>query len=157
MRIASQFSVPAGRNTVWEALLDPSVLLQSIPGCEDLQPLDENHFRARLVTSVAHIEFAAGIEATITERVAPELLTALIEGEDTRLASALRVDAALVLAEDQAFNTTVSYTLDIALRGRLGRLGEPIIRRKSRDMEAEFVRRLAAQLTTRAAPREDVC
>jgi carbon monoxide dehydrogenase subunit G len=138
-------------------LLDPSVLLRSIPGCEDLQPLDENHFRAKLVTSVAHIEFAAGIEAAITERVAPERLTALIEGEDSHLASALRVDAALVLLAEEPSRTSVSYTLDIALRGRLGRLGEPIIRRKSRDMEAEFARRLAAELRTAATTGDIVC
>jgi carbon monoxide dehydrogenase subunit G len=98
------------------------------------------------VTSIAHIQFAAAIQATITERVAPERLTALIEGEDTLLGSALRVDAALFLANAQVAETMVSYTLDVALRGRLGRLGEPIFRRKSRDMEAEFARRFRERL-----------
>ena len=146
MRIASQFSVSAPRDAVWEALLEPSVLLESIPGCEDLQALDETHFRARLVTSIAHIQFAAAIEATITERVPPERMSALIEGEDSSLASALRVDAVLILEAEQSSETVVSYTLDVALRGRLGRLGEPIFRRKSRDMEAEFARRFRARL-----------
>jgi carbon monoxide dehydrogenase subunit G len=146
MQIASQFSVPAPKDAVWDALLDPAVLLESIPGCEDLEAVDETHFRARLVTSIAHIQFAAAIEATITERVAPERLTALIEGEDTLLGSALRVDAALFLADAQVAETMVSYTLNVALRGRLGRLGEPIFRRKSRDMEAEFARRFRARL-----------
>jgi uncharacterized protein len=147
MKITSQFSVPVRRETVWEALLDPAVLLESIPGCEDLQAVDATHFRARLVTSIAHIQFGAGIEATITESVPPERLSALIEGEDSRIASAVRVDAALVLEEQAVSETVVSYTLDVALRGRLGRLGEPIFRRKSRDMETEFARRLRARLS----------
>src|SRR5215471_8476425 len=146
MQIVSHFSVPAPRDAVWDALLDPAVLLESIPGCEDLEAADETHYHARLVTSIAHIQFAAAIEATVTERLAPERLTALIEGEDVLLGSALRVDAALSLADVQMAETIVSYTLDVALRGRLGRLGEPIFRRKSRDMEAEFARRFRARL-----------
>jgi uncharacterized protein len=148
MRITSQFSVSARRGVVWQALLDPAVLLESIPGCEDLVVLDDSRFRGRLVTSVAHVHLAVGITATISERVPPERLTAVIEGEDTLLASALRVDAALTLAEEPGAETTVSYTLDVALRGRLGRLGEPIFRRKARDMEAEFAQRFRSRLET---------
>jgi hypothetical protein len=156
LRITSEFSVPAARTSVWRALLDPSVLLASIPGCEDLRAIDDDHLEARLVTSIAHITFGARIDATIVERVPPQRMTAVIQGEDKRLASALRVDATLALAEDGPARTVVAYDLEIALRGRLGRLGEPIFRRKARDMEAEFARRFQARLAEAPAVAAEV-
>ena len=46
MRIASQFEIAAPCGRVWEALLDPTVMLASIPGCRDLRALDADHFAA---------------------------------------------------------------------------------------------------------------
>ena len=44
--------------------------------------------------------------------------------------------------------TKIDYVVDAALTGKLGSLGQPVLRSKSKDMERQFAARLAASFAT---------
>jgi uncharacterized protein len=141
MQLGSSFSVPAGPTTVFEHFLDPATMQSCIPGCEELVRVDETHYRGRLVNTVAHVKFNAAFSAEIVEMEEPKLVRAVLKGEDMRLGSSLKLNATLEVAPSvQGGDTSdVTYAMEMALWGKLGRLGESIIRRRTAEVEKQFV------------------
>jgi uncharacterized protein len=156
MKLASEFSVPAAPSKVFPLFFDPEVMRGCIPGCEELVRADEETYTGRLVNEVAHVRFSAGFSATIQsidDEGDTRTVTALLKGEDRRLGSSIKIDATLSVRPDGDEASVIAYRMDMALWGKLGRLGEPIIRRRSREVELEFARSLAIAC---GAPAEEV-
>jgi carbon monoxide dehydrogenase subunit G len=138
MKLGSSFEVPAEQSRVFTHFLDPDSMRSCIPGCAELERTDETHYRGRLVNEIAHVRFSAGFSAEITGIKEPEEVRAVLKGEDKRLGSSIRIDA-LLSVRPNGTASTVSYDLDLAIRGKIGRLGESIIRRRSAEVERQFV------------------
>ena len=45
---------------------------------------------------------------------------------------------------DEGAGTKVSYEIDAALTGKLGSLGQPVLRAKAKEMERHFAKRVRA-------------
>jgi uncharacterized protein len=137
MKIGSTLTIPAEPNQVFERFLDPDTMRACIPGCAELERLDDKHYRGLLVNEIAHVRFSASFAAKITEITPPSLVRAVLTGEDRKLGSSLKINATLqVTPEGDA--SQVTYEMDLALWGKLGRLGEPIVRRRSVEVERQF-------------------
>ncbi|MQA09359.1 MAG: hypothetical protein GEU98_12570 [Pseudonocardiaceae bacterium] len=145
MKLASEFSVPASPTEVFPLFFDPDAMRRCIPGCEELERLDESTYRGRLVNEVAHVRFSAGFSAAIESVTDSDVkaVKAVLKGEDRKLGSSIKIDAQLRIRPD-GDSSLVDYEMDMALWGKLGRLGEPIIRRRSQEVEREFAALLAA-------------
>lgn len=144
MKLASEFSVPAPPDRVLPLFLDAATMRACIPGCVELERLDEAHYRGRLVNEIAHVRFSAGFSAAIESLAesgtGPADVKAVLTGEDRRLASSIKVYARLTVRPDQGDGrSTVGYEFDMALWGKLGRMGEPVIRRRTAEVERQFV------------------
>jgi carbon monoxide dehydrogenase subunit G len=137
MRIGSTLTIPAEPSQVFERFLDPDTMRACIPGCAELVRLDDEHYRGLLVNEIAHVRFSASFAAEITEIKPPTMVRAVLTGEDRKLGSSLKINATLQVAEE-GDASLVSYEMDIALWGKLGRLGEPIVRRRSVEVERQF-------------------
>lgn len=144
MKLSSTFPVPAKPARVFECFLDAPTMRACIPGCEELARLDERHYSGRLVNQIAHVRFGAAFSVEILERDPPREVRAVLKGEDRRLASSMRLDATLLVEPDGDDASKVAYSMDLALWGKLGRLGESIFRRRTAEVEQEFVERFSA-------------
>jgi carbon monoxide dehydrogenase subunit G len=158
MDLGSTFVVPAPSSVVFAALLDPEVMRACITGCEELEQLSATSYRGRMRSEIAHVRFDAAFSANIADLEVPTRLHALLQGEDKRIASSIRIDASLQLSE-AASATTLSYKLELALWGRIGRLGEAIVRRRSAEVqeqfEAAFISSCAARLDSESSGMAD--
>lgn len=137
MHIGSTLTIPAEPQRVFDRFLDPDTMRACIPGCAELQRLDDTHYRGLLVNEIAHVRFNASFAAEITEIQPPGLVRAVLTGEDRKLGSSLKVNATLEVVPDGG-RSKVTYAMDIALWGKLGRLGEPIVRHRSAEVEQQF-------------------
>ncbi len=142
MLISSNFIIDAQPSHVFDTLLDPKVLIKCIQGCQELERLDETHYRGRITNEVAHVKFNARFVAEITELKHPSYIQAVLNGEDRHLGSSIKVTIALTLEQTEA-GTAVGYQMEIALWGKLGRLGESIVRRRSLEFERDFIAELS--------------
>ncbi|MPZ83830.1 MAG: hypothetical protein GEV28_26930 [Actinophytocola sp.] len=153
MKLVSEFPVPAAPDKVFPLFFDPETMRGCIPGCEELERVDEKNYRGRLVNEVAHVRFSAGFTAAIAsvaDGADDKEVRAVLKGEDRKLGSLIKIDARLTVRPDSNDDGTdkmdasvIGYEMDMALWGKLGRLGEPIIRRRSREVELEFAKSLA--------------
>jgi carbon monoxide dehydrogenase subunit G len=140
MKLSSSFAVPAPRERVFAHFLDPDSMRVCVPGCTELTRPDERHFRGTLINQVSHVRFQAGFGAEITELDPPTSVRALLQGEDRKLGSSIKVTADLgVRRGDTPDGSRVDFALDVALRGTLGRLGESIVRKRTEEVQRQFV------------------
>src|SRR5205809_4888457 len=56
MKLEGSYDVAAPRAKVWEAFLDPKQLRKAIPGCEKLEALGPDEFKATLKIGVAAVK-----------------------------------------------------------------------------------------------------
>ena len=161
MKLSSTFPVPASPDKVLSLFLDPSTMQACIPGCDELTQDDETHYRGVLANEVAHVRFAARFAAEITSSSAPAdtgepaVVNATIKGEDRRLGSTVKVTAVLTIRPDGSApdSSVVEYEIELAMWGKLGRLGESVIRRRTQEVERQFSEALAAVCAGRPIPQ----
>lgn len=163
MKLGSSFTVPGSPDKVLTLFLDPATMQVCLPGCDDLTQVDENHYRGTLVNEVAHVKFKASFVAEIVERdlpsdpTKPATVKAVLKGEDRRLGSTVKLDALLVVSPvtgaDDGDTSQVTYEMEMALWGKLGRLGEPVVRRRTAEVEKQFAEALTAVCAGRPVPQ----
>lgn len=160
MKLSSQFDVPAAPDKVAALFFDPATMRACLPGCEELEQVDDKTYRGVLTNEVAHVKFKAGFSAEITSVEEPadssgaSVVQAVLKGEDRRLGSTIKVDARMTIAP-LGEHSRVTYELEMAMWGKLGRLGESVIRRRSVEVERQFSEALAAVCEGRPIPTRD--
>jgi uncharacterized protein len=161
MKLASSFAVPAAPDKVVALFLDPATMRACIPGCAELVQTDDRHYQGSLVNEVAHVRFKAGFIAEITSVSSsagtgrPAVVTGVLRGSDRRLGSTIQMDATLTVSPRDGDSAEVGYEIDLAVRGKLGRLGESVIRRRTAEVERQFAAALSAVCAGRPVPQRN--
>src|ERR671937_957051 len=81
MKLKTPSLVPADRDRVFAALVDPEVLRRAIPGCESLTPAGDDTYEATLKIGVAGLKGTYSGKAAIREQRPPDALTLSFEGK----------------------------------------------------------------------------
>jgi carbon monoxide dehydrogenase subunit G len=158
LKLASEFVVPATPDKVFALFFDPDTMQACIPGCEELRQIDERTYQGRLANEVAHVKFRARFSVEILSVTNPaesdgrSVVQAVLKGEDRRLGSTIKINATMTI-EARGEDALVSYELEMALWGKLGRLGESVIRRRTSEVEKRFATALAAVCAGEPIPR----
>ena len=71
----------------------------------------------------------------------------LIEASDRKVGGAVRADLLIQLRSEEGNQTELVLNTDTTFIGRLGELGQPLIRRKANNTMQDFARNLAQQLS----------
>jgi carbon monoxide dehydrogenase subunit G len=144
--VEERFDVAAPPEAVWAFLLDPSRLAPCIPGCDRLEMVDARTYRVRLTVKVGFLATTQDVRMTVVEADAPRRLVAEGRGEDARLGSQVDVRNTLELAPAGAGATTVSYRSEIKVLGRLGSVGDAVMKVKARELAGLFAERVRAAI-----------
>jgi carbon monoxide dehydrogenase subunit G len=150
MKLAGDITIAAPRQAVFDALRDARLFAACVDGVRDLQEVDATHYRAVMETRVAYIKFKFDVAVEVTRVEAPHAIEAKIEGTPHGIVGRLSATSLTTLAE-QDEGTRVQYEIEAALTGRLGSLGQPVIRSKAKEMERHFAENLRAAFAGRAA------
>ena len=71
MNIAGQYRLNARREAVWPLVFDPNSLMRLIPGCQNLEQIDEDAYRGRIHVSVPGVSGTYEAHVRVLERTAP--------------------------------------------------------------------------------------
>jgi uncharacterized protein len=143
MKLSGDIVINAPREKIFEALRDPRFFASCIEGVRDLTEVDDNRYTAVLETKVAYLQFRFKVTVALTRVDAPHELEARIEGTPLGMVGRLTATSLTRLtAEGDA--TTIHYDIEAALTGKLGAIGQPVVKAKAKEMEKQFVARLRA-------------
>jgi hypothetical protein len=143
MKVEGEIRVEAPRERVFGRLSDAHFFASCIDGVQDLTAIDDTHYSALFETRVAYMRFKFKVNVEMTKAVAPEAIEAKVEGTPMGMVGRLTATAATQLTEDGG-QTVIHYSIDALLAGKLGSIGEPVLKAKAKDMEKQFTQRLKA-------------
>jgi carbon monoxide dehydrogenase subunit G len=144
MKFSGEIAVGAAREAVFAKLQDIRFFASCIDGVRDLAPRDDKTFDAVLETKVAYMTFRFKVAVELTEVTPPEVIAAKIEGTPLGLVGRLTATSSTRLADAGDGGTTIHYEIDTALTGKLGSIGQPVLKAKAKDMEKQFAKNLRA-------------
>lgn len=146
MKMEKTIVVPAQREVVWDLLMDLSRVGGAFPGVEGLEALDDDSYRGAMRVRVGPVSLRiAGTIQILTRDRDGGRASLRLEGGDRRVGGGVRGTLDLVLNEISANETEVAVSSDVTFVGKLGELGQTVIRRKADAVVQEFASNLARE------------
>jgi carbon monoxide dehydrogenase subunit G len=141
MKFTGDIFIPAPRDAVYAKVRDARFFASCVEGVQDLNEIDPDHYTAVLETRVAYLKFKFNVVVEVVRADAPSEIEAKVEGTPLGIVGRLTATSLTRLADDNG-GTKVSYEIEAALTGKLGSLGQPVLRSKAKEMERIFTERM---------------
>lgn len=136
MQMTGEQRIAAPRPKVWEALNDPAVLAQCIPGCQSLEREGDDGFLAVAEVKIGPIGARFKGNVRLSDLDAPNGYTITGSGNGGIAGSAK--GGAKVRLSDVEGGTLVAYEVDAEVGGRMAQLGGPIIDATAKNLAGKF-------------------
>ncbi len=126
-------------------MLDPEAIASCIPGCEKLEPLGDDRFKAAITIGMAAITGNYEGTVVISEKVEPTSYKLTVEGQGRP--GFVKGTANITLRADGG-NTIVDVTGSAQTGGTIARLGQRLIGSAAKMMQDRFFACMQSKLTT---------
>ena len=113
-----------------------------------------DQYSAVFETKVAYMKFSFKVTVAVTRADPPREIEATVEGTPLGIVGRMTATSVTTLTE-VGDETKIAYAIDATLTGKLGSLGQPVLRSKAREMEKQFAARLARRVRAGAGLRHD--
>jgi carbon monoxide dehydrogenase subunit G len=150
MKFTGDILIEAPRDAVYAKVRDARFFASCIEGVQELNEIDPDHYTAVLETKVAYLKFKFNVAVEVVRADPPSEIEAKVEGTPLGIVGRLTASSVTRLADD-GNATKVSYEIEAALTGKLGSLGQPVLRAKAKEMEKKFAERMRAAFAAEAA------
>ncbi|MGI9356477.1 MAG: SRPBCC family protein [Rhizobiaceae bacterium] len=144
MEMNGSHMIPADRQGVWEALNDPDVLRECIPGCKELEKSSDTEVSATVVAKVGPVKATFKGEVTLENLQPPESYTITGEGKGG-IAGFAKGGADVILTEVDG-GTQLDYNVEAKVGGKIAQLGSRLIDSAARKMANEFFSNFSERL-----------
>ena len=135
MKMEGTYDVPAPRQKVWDAFLDPATLAQAIPGCEKLEALGNDEFKATLKIGVGGVKGTFEGKVRLSDKKAPDSYRLAAEGSGGP--GFVKADTLITLS-DAGGGTRVAYSADVQVGGLIASVGQRMMGGVSKMMADKF-------------------
>ncbi|NNG04443.1 MAG: carbon monoxide dehydrogenase subunit G [Inquilinus sp.] len=136
MDMKGEYRIEAPRQTVWEALNDPEVLKQTIPGCEEIVKSSDTEMTAKVTAKVGPVKAKFQGNVTLSDLNPPESYT--ISGEGKGGAAGFAKGGAKVHLAEDGGATVLTYEVNANVGGKLAQLGSRLIDGTAKKMADDF-------------------
>ena len=150
MIIEDKFVIAAPIQEVWDFFLDIERLSKCVPGVEHVDQTSDTTYEGALSAKVGPIKATFGGTAEITEQNEPSFISADIKAKDKRTASLIKGGFSSTLTALEENKTEVGYTIDVAIRGKMGQFGQTVIQDTSKNISKIFVNNVREELEKNA-------
>lgn len=136
MKFTGDATLHASVEHVWTALLDPAVLVRTIPGCERLESTGENAYAMTVTAGVAAIKGTYDGSCALSDLEVHTSLVMKLQGSGAP--GTIGADVNVGFADGGDGTTTVTYDADAVVGGMVGGVGQRMLTSVSRRMAGEF-------------------
>jgi carbon monoxide dehydrogenase subunit G len=143
MKFSGELTVKAPRADVYKAVRDARFFASCVDGVSELTETAPDTYAAIFETKVAYMKFRFKVSVQVVRAEAPHEIEAKVEGAPLGIVGRLSATS-LTRLTDVGDATKIDYEVEAALTGKLGSLGQPVLRSKAKEMERQFAARLAA-------------
>jgi len=148
MKIEGSADIPAPREKVWEAFLDPNILAQALPGCEKLEAIGPNEYKATMKVGVAAIKGTFEGKVKLSDLEPPNRYRMAVEGSGGP--GFVRGEAGMQMSDVDG-GTKVSYDADVQVGGLIASVGQRMLGGVTKMMLDQFFTRMTELLASKPA------
>lgn len=152
MKLEGAFEVAAPASRLWEFFWDAEGLGSCLPGCQEVQRLDDSTFSGTVKARVGPVQALFVGKASIVDSTRPSHIVLKAEGRDSRTSSQVRATIDLVLSSPDEGHARATYQADVTIVGRLGQFGDGIVRETAAVLLEEFAKNVSSYLQDRDNP-----
>lgn len=136
MQMTGEELIVAPRDKVWNALNDPEILRECIPGCQSIEKLSDTEFTATVKVKVGPVSASFKGEVTLSNIDAPNSYT--ISGEGKGGAAGFGKGSADIRLSDAPDGTLLNYDVNASVGGKMAQIGSRLIDGTAKKLAGEF-------------------
>ncbi|MBT3427155.1 MAG: carbon monoxide dehydrogenase subunit G [Gammaproteobacteria bacterium] len=153
MELAQRLEIPMERQLVWDALNDPEVLKQCLPGCQRFEAAAEDCFEITVQAKVGPVKAVFKGDVRLTDMDPPRAYQ--ISGQGQGGVAGFAKGSAQVALESAgtASNpaTIMTYSVNATVGGKLAQVGGRLINGAARKIAQEFFRNFVGNVCNQEA------
>ena len=151
MKLSGSYQINLEKQKVWEALNNPEILKQAIPGCEDFKKNSDTEFTATATNKIGPFNASFTGNINLKEINAPNSYT--IEGSGNSPVG-FASGSAKVNLEDSEEGTKLTYTVEANVGGKIVQVGSRLINMTAKKMADKFFHTFTELISFKKISRE---
>ena len=140
MKLTGSYKLNVKKEIVWQALNNPDILKQCIPGCESFEKESDTIFSATATNQIGPMNATFSGSVTLSNIKKNQSYT--LSGEGQSPVGFANGNADVKIAEDNG-STTLSYEVNVNIGGKVAQLGSRLIDGVAKKMSDYFFGRFA--------------
>jgi len=149
MKVEIVSVVPASLEATWTLVMDIPKAASCIPGLKDIAPDGEARYQATLQARVGPMGMnLSGVITVLSQDAESGEAHFLVEANDRRVGGGVKTNMSMKVTAKSPTETELEIMADTTFMGRLGELGQPLIRRKARNTLEDFSKNLSKLLAS---------
>ena len=140
MKLAGSYKLNVKKEIVWQALNDPNILKQCVPGCESFEKESDTIFTVTATNQIGPMN--ATFSGTVTLSNIQKNQSYTIMGEGQSSVGFANGSADVKLIEENG-STTLEYEVNVNVGGKIAQLGSRLIGGVAKKMSDYFFGRFA--------------
>lgn len=154
MKVSGSAVLHAPRQTVWQALTDPAVLVRTIPGCQRLVEVAPDAYQMTVTAGVASVKGTYAGEVRLHDQHQPDSFVLAASGAGSP--GTVSADVTVRLSEDGDGITRLDYDADAIVGGMIGGVGQRMLSGVAKKTAGEFFTAVDDVLTGKAVAESTV-
>jgi uncharacterized protein len=153
MEMSAEQLIPASQQQTWEALNDPAMLKQCVPGCEAIDPIGDNQYQVLMVARVGPVSAKFKGKLTLSDIQPPRSYALAFEGQGGPAGFAKGSASVRLSQENQ--NTKLSYDVKANVGGKLAQIGSRLIDAAAKKVADDFFRAFNERMSRKEEAHEE--
>ena len=145
MKLSGSYQIKLSKQKVWDALNDPGILKQAIPGCEEFKKNSETEFTATATNKIGPFNASFTGDIELTDLNPPNSYKITGSGNSP---VGFASGEAIVKLEDHENGTNLIYEVEANVGGKIAQVGSRLIDMTAKKMADIFFGKFSELIST---------
>lgn len=136
MKIVGLQNIQANQQKVWDALFNPEILKNCLPGCESVEMVNSNLFKVAITMTIGPLKAKFLGTLTVQDAQAPNHCTLIFEGQGGAIG--FGKGSAKVDLKSTPEGTELAYEAQANVGGKLAQIGSRLIDSVAKKLSDDF-------------------
>jgi len=136
MEMTGEQLIPASVKATWDALNDPAILKDCVPGCESIDQVAENEYQVLMTARVGPVAAKFKGKLVLSDLNPPRSYSIAFEGQGG-VAGFGKGGAQVSLAAEGA-GTKLSYSVKASVGGKIAQIGSRLVDMAAKKLAEDF-------------------
>lgn len=120
--------VPGTTERLWSVISDPEMLVQCVPGADDIERVSERKYTCEITRGISNLNISLSGEVDLVELNEPDWVVASGTAHDPKTHSDFRMLAAMELSAIDEASVKFAYTAEVSFTGGIASLPNTMLR-----------------------------